>query len=108
MAPLAGTGSPAATPTATGAGATLRNANSFIHQRDGQNVGFGDSHAEFVRTPAIGQGGDNIYTTNGGSPSATGAAFPGGVVPAIGAGGATGAFDICLVPAADGATFTRR
>ena len=50
----------------------LRTANSFTHQKDGQNVCYGDSHAEFARTPAIGQSNDNIYSYNGGITSATG------------------------------------
>ena len=103
MAPLAGTGKPAATP----ADPKLRNANSFSHQRDGQNVGFGDAHAEFARLPNAGQGDDNIYTFNGGIPSNTGKPHT-GTAPGVGDGGVPGAFDICMVPAADGKTNARR
>ncbi len=37
-------------------------ANSFNHRGDGQNVLFGDGHAEFVNTPFFGVQKDNIYT----------------------------------------------
>lgn len=98
MAPLEGTGTPAATPS----DGRSRNANSFSHQRDGQNVGFGDAHAEFVRTPAAGEMNDNIYTGNGGVPIERGTPFS-GKAPNVGAGpGPSGAWDTCLVPAADG------
>lgn len=97
MSPLAGTGSPAATPATPG-----RAANSFNHQRDGQNVAFGDAHAEFVRVPDMGNSNDNIYTFNGGKPSPTGSAFMGGSVPRLGDGGTPGDRDIVLVPVADG------
>jgi hypothetical protein len=98
MNPLAGTGSPAASPhTPTG-----REANSFTHQRDGQNIGYGDGHAEFLRLPNVGQSNDNVYSSNGGVPSPAGAAFGGGAVPAVGKGGTAGNWDIVLVPAADG------
>jgi hypothetical protein len=103
MSPLAGTGKPAATP----ADPTRREANSFNHNRDGQNVGYGDAHAEFTRAPSVGQKDDNIFTFNRGVTSKTGTAFTGGV-PDVGTGGSPGAFDICLVPAADGDTFARR
>ena len=87
----------------------LNTANSFNHQRDGQNVGFSDSHAEFDRRPDAGQKGDNIFTFNAGTPSRTGTAFTGGKAPNIAAGGATDKWDICLVPVADAnAKYTRK
>ena len=103
MAPLSGTGSPAANPAAY----TDRNANSRSHQRDGQNVAFGDAHAEFTRSPAAGQSNDNIYTGGGGTPTETGTQTA-GVVPPIGTGGSPGAWDIYMVPAADSSTHIRR
>jgi hypothetical protein len=103
MAPLAGTGKPAATP---GDGRSA-NGNSFNHARTGQNVAFGDAHAEFVRVPGVGHGGDNIYAGSGGKPNIIGTQRA-GVVPDIGDGVAAGAWDVCLVPAADGKTGVRK
>jgi len=101
MAPCGG-----ATTTANPASKT---ANSFTHQRDGQNIGFGDSHAEFSRRPDAGQSSDNIYTFNAGTPSPAGTAFTGGKAPNIGDSGVFGAYDICLVPVADAnANYTRK
>jgi hypothetical protein len=88
---------------------TRREANSTNHQRDGQNVGFDDTHVEFARRPDVGQYGDNIYTFNAGTPSATGTAFTGGKAPGIGNGGMAGKWDICVVPVADAsANYTRK
>jgi hypothetical protein len=41
---------------------TLRAVNSLNHGGDGQNVAFGDSHVEWLKTPLVGWDGDNIYT----------------------------------------------
>ena len=57
------TGWPAAT---TGDGAS-HEANSFHHERDGQNVAFADQHVDFLRTAA--EGGDNIYAEGNRHPS---------------------------------------
>ncbi len=97
MAPANGTGSPASN-TLDG---TNRLANSFNHNRDGQNVGFGDGHGEFVRTAAAGQDNDNIYSSNGSA-----GASPKGTIPSSAgnvaiSGGAKFKWDVCLVPAAD-------
>jgi hypothetical protein len=108
MAPANGTGSPAAN-TLDG---TSKNANSYNHKRDGQNIGFGDGHAEFRLTAAAGEGNDNIYSANGKSgPSATGvtpasASDPG--FTSAGSASGKGNWDVCLVPAADGTTYTRK
>jgi len=96
MGPVEGTGTPAATTNGM-----AREENSFTHQRDGQNVGFGDAHAEFTRVAAAGEGNDNIYTGGHGKPSAMGAQAA-GREPDVGTGGVMGTFDVCLVPAADG------
>jgi competence protein ComGC len=96
MAPLEGTGSPAATP---GTGMS-KSANSFNHNRDGQNVAYGDAHAEFARNTAVGQANDNIFAASHGTPNPTGRQTA-GIIPDIAAGGSMGAWDICLVPAAD-------
>jgi hypothetical protein len=97
MAPLDGSGSPAA----VAANGRSREGNSFNHNRDGQNVAFGDAHVEFVRYAAAGVTGDNIYTGNGGRPG-EGGRQTAGREPDIGMGGTMGTFDVCLVPAADG------
>jgi len=72
--------------------------NSLNHQGDGQNVGYGDTHAEFVRTPAAGEGDDNIYNLGTNSPSAPGT--PGNTLsyPSK-TGNSQGTFDTWLVPA---------
>jgi hypothetical protein len=103
MAPLAGTGSPPARP---GDGRTNW-ANSFNHQRDGQNVVFGDAHAEFARRVNVGDKNDNIYAGSKGVPNEIGLQTA-GTVPDIGTGGGPGGWDVCLVPAADGVTGVRK
>ena len=88
---------------------TKKEANSFNHQRDGQNVGFGDSHAEFARRPDCGQSADNLFTSNNGTTTINGTAFTGGSVPRIGTGGIPGAYDVCVVPVADASnSFARK
>lgn len=46
----------------------LRYGNSRNHGQAGQNVLFGDMHAEFFDTPFCGDGGDNIYTAGAETP----------------------------------------
>jgi prepilin-type N-terminal cleavage/methylation domain-containing protein len=74
------------------------NHNSHTHQDEGQNVGFGDNHAEFMRTPACGEANDNIYI-NGQNTSATAGGCVGAtnLFPYAG-GNVQGTFDTCLVP----------
>ena len=76
MAPKQGTGTPARNVTPTSVPTDNRTWNSSNHHGDGQNVSFGDAHAEFVRTPTVGQDNDNIYSMSG-SPSTRGAQFGG-------------------------------
>jgi prepilin-type processing-associated H-X9-DG protein len=40
----------------------MQKGNSINHNREGQNVLFGDGHVAFWRTPFVGQRRDNIYT----------------------------------------------
>jgi prepilin-type N-terminal cleavage/methylation domain-containing protein/prepilin-type processing-associated H-X9-DG protein len=52
----------------------MKNGNSANHQQDGQNVLYGDGHAEWMNNPFCGSQHDNIFTgrngtANGGSPS---------------------------------------
>lgn len=51
----------AATPTASKA--VLESANSDNHEKDGQNVLFGDDHVAWTKTPLCGIGHDNIFTS---------------------------------------------
>jgi len=45
-------------------------ANSEPHNREGQNVLFGDGHSEWAKTPDVGIKNDNIYTIRGGGGNA--------------------------------------
>jgi prepilin-type N-terminal cleavage/methylation domain-containing protein len=49
-----------------GFGKTRKRANSLIHQQDGQNALFNDSHIGFYATAACGVRSDNIYTSHNG------------------------------------------
>jgi prepilin-type processing-associated H-X9-DG protein len=40
----------------------MRQGNSANHQQDGQNVLYGDGHAEWMNNPFCGSQHDNIYT----------------------------------------------
>lgn len=51
---VAGTGNPVV---------LTKQANSWLHQSDGQNVAFGDNHVEFTRLPDVGNNNDNIFTS---------------------------------------------
>jgi prepilin-type N-terminal cleavage/methylation domain-containing protein len=44
----------------------ILHANSEAHNREGQNVLFGDGHNEWAKTPDVGVRHDNIYTIRGG------------------------------------------
>jgi len=93
MAP-SGTGVTISNPSPT------KNGNSFTHSRDGQNVGFGDGHAEFFRTNACGENGDNIYSGNTDQgPSSAGTANT--AIKGGGSVNAKGNWDISLMPATD-------
>jgi prepilin-type N-terminal cleavage/methylation domain-containing protein len=79
--------------------------NSPNHQWDGQNVGFGDAHAEFVRTPTcgetIGQNPDNIWNVNNTSNTTAGTSANPGV---NNNGQSQGSFDTALMPFCSGNT----
>jgi prepilin-type N-terminal cleavage/methylation domain-containing protein len=102
MAPKSGTGpSPTAAPNTP----AKREANSFTHQRDGQNVGYGDAHAEFARRPDIGQSNDNIWCGMGNNTPGPAGTAPSDSksIPNIGStGGASSAWDIVMLPITDG------
>jgi len=76
--------------------------NAPNHDFEGQNVAYSDGHAEWVRSPTIGQNDDNIWTigqTSAGFPyPAIGRALDGsGRVPAM-IDSTTAPFDIVMVP----------
>ena len=40
----------------------MRDGNSYNHDRDGQNILFGDGHVEFLQDPFVGVKRDNVFT----------------------------------------------
>ncbi len=52
-------------PNATSAKSDMMMANSENHEREGQNVLFGDGHVVYVPNPFVGVNQDNIYTAQG-------------------------------------------
>jgi len=78
--------------------------NSVHHQRDGQNIAFGDAHAEFQRTPFVGQNGDNVFTQGQSGPAyptvASNPISTSGSLPTNWNPGSSGAYDTVMVPAA--------
>jgi prepilin-type N-terminal cleavage/methylation domain-containing protein len=103
MGPVDGTGT--GTQIAHIGNGTNKASNSFNHQGDGQNVGFGDAHAEFTRVAGCGQNMDNIYSGS----ITPGTAGPTGQNPGTGeqsssapsmvaTGGQGGAWDVFMVP----------
>jgi prepilin-type N-terminal cleavage/methylation domain-containing protein len=81
--------------------------NSWIHQTDGQNVVFGDAHADFQRANNCGQNGDNIFTVNSTGVTASAGAGARGNYQAAASnpmkvpgmpGGAQGNYDVIMVP----------
>jgi hypothetical protein len=98
-----GTGTNAAAQTYTN-GAYSKVANSLIHQRDGQNVAFGDGHADFARGPGVGQGNDNIFNASAANQSNQSQTAPTdfATTPNVGTGGSAGSWDIALIGVYDG------
>ncbi len=98
MAPLNGTGKPVRVVAPGAVPTDSKTWNSGNHGGSGQNVGFADGHAEFVRRPDIGQGNDNIFTVS----RVKGVSAFGGTQPGKGAIGIEtegGPFDVVMVPA---------
>jgi len=56
----------------TAANSIMRMGNSPNHQQDGQNVLYGDGHAEWMNNPFCGSQHDNIYTGQGGASTPSG------------------------------------
>jgi len=77
--------------------------NSRTHQLDGQNVGYGDGHAEFQRTQACGQASATagqvylIYGVGGVQAGNSSQQTQGGGAPAV-PGGSPGSYNTVLVP----------
>jgi len=71
-APLQNAGSPADNvllPLGNSSGPQVKAANSNNHNKDGENILFGDGHVDFRQTPFSGISNDNIYARS--SPSTT-------------------------------------
>jgi prepilin-type N-terminal cleavage/methylation domain-containing protein/prepilin-type processing-associated H-X9-DG protein len=56
----------------------MRNGNSANHQQDGQNVLYGDGHAEWMNNPFCGSQHDNIFTGRNNSSGGTNEPFVSG------------------------------
>jgi prepilin-type N-terminal cleavage/methylation domain-containing protein/prepilin-type processing-associated H-X9-DG protein len=90
----------------TDASSNMRLANSPNHQQDGQNVLFGDGHAEWENNPFCGTQHDNIFTGQGALAAPAPAGYPfisGGSCSKANTG--TSPFDnmdSCLLPIANG------
>ena len=54
-----------------------RQGNSSNHDKDGQNVLYGDGHVEFQQSPFVGVGRDNIYTARTVSTTTAGGTYAG-------------------------------
>lgn len=91
MSPKNGTGNPTRA-LATG---TNKVWNSNNHGGDGQVVGFGDAHAEFLKSPLAGQNNDNIWTVNEGSDGKSGTVASNTLPVAT---GAVRTVDIIMIP----------
>lgn len=57
----------------------LQVANAFAHSREGQNVVFGDGHAEYCKTADVGVKHDNIYTKQAASVAGNEGPIRGGI-----------------------------
>lgn len=58
-------------PTATSSAQDMKQANSRNHNRDGQNILYGDGHVAWESSPFVGVSRDNIYTTADGKINAS-------------------------------------
>jgi prepilin-type N-terminal cleavage/methylation domain-containing protein len=77
--------------------------NSHTHSDEGQNVAYGDNHAEFQRNTTCGENNDNIYVSGSATLTSGSPAFPSTI------GNTQGTFDTCLVPSAQNwSTFARQ
>ena len=112
MTPLQGTGTPARVLNPASTPANSKTWNSVNHGGDGQYVGYSDVHANFERSPNIGQNDDNIFTTSGtglpqqfvGTPATPLFAPIPALPPATGSAEYGGPFDIIMVPVRNATT----
>jgi prepilin-type processing-associated H-X9-DG protein len=58
-------------PTATSSAKDMKQANSRNHDRDGQNILYGDGHVGWESNPFVGVNRDNIYSTTDGKIAAS-------------------------------------
>ncbi|MDB5318436.1 MAG: putative major pilin subunit [Phycisphaerales bacterium] len=81
MNPEAATNYDVTAPTVTSPSSIMQKGNSPNHQGQGENVLYGDGHAEFQQNPFCGSKRDNIYTksatTDGSNPTGGGHPTPG-------------------------------
>jgi prepilin-type processing-associated H-X9-DG protein len=68
---VAGKGDNVLAPTATSSAQQMKLANSNNHDKDGQNILYGDGHVSWESNPFVGVGRDNIYTTADGKITAS-------------------------------------
>jgi len=90
----------------TDASSNMRLANSPNHQQDGQNVLFGDGHAEWENNPFCGTQHDNIFTGQGGSFTTAPTGYPfisgGSCSKNVTLTSPFDSMDSCLLPIANG------
>jgi prepilin-type processing-associated H-X9-DG protein len=67
----AGKGDNVLTPTTSSSRQDIKQANSRNHDRDGQNILYGDGHVAWESNPFVGVNRDNIYTTSDGQINAS-------------------------------------
>lgn len=58
-------------PTSTSSAQMMKRANSPNHDRDGQNILYGDGHVAWESNPFVGVNRDNVYTTSDGKVNAS-------------------------------------
>ena len=79
--------------------------NSGNHDGEGQNVGFGDGHVSWEKTPYCGQAGDNIFTYDSsgapGEANITQVPITAPIVDTVEIKTTTSPYDTCMVPARD-------
>jgi prepilin-type processing-associated H-X9-DG protein len=68
---VAGKGDNVMAPTASSSSQSMRQGNSNNHDKDGQNILYGDGHVSWESNPFVGVARDNIYTTADGKIAAS-------------------------------------
>jgi len=67
----AGNGDNVLVMTTTSSAADMKSSNSNNHEKDGQNILYGDGHVSWESNPFVGVNRDNIYTTSDGKVNAS-------------------------------------